>query len=169
MILYHGSNVAIDEVNLEKCRPFKDFGQGFYLTTLLDQARAMARRTTERAGEGEPTVTSFFLPDDWEARGLRTLRFVGPTQEWALFVTNNRNRRFADVSDSLCNRDNKYDIVAGPVADDRIVASFQLYLDEFISLDELVERLRYRKLSDQYSFHTARGIALLERRGVIDE
>lgn len=32
MILYHGSNIAIDVIDLSKCRPNKDFGQGFYLT-----------------------------------------------------------------------------------------------------------------------------------------
>ncbi len=33
------------------------------------------------------------------------------TEEWAKFVMNNRNRIFENVTDSLCNRDNKYDIV----------------------------------------------------------
>lgn len=29
MILYHGSNMAIDTIDLDKCRPYKDFGKGF--------------------------------------------------------------------------------------------------------------------------------------------
>ena len=73
--------------------------------------------------------------------------------------------RCSHESSPECNRENQYDVVVGPVADDRIVASFQLYQDEFITLDELVERLRYRKLSDQYSFHTPRAVELLENRG----
>lgn len=32
MILYHGSNLKIDEIDLTKCKPYKDFGQGFYYT-----------------------------------------------------------------------------------------------------------------------------------------
>ena len=32
MILYHGSNQDIKEIDLTKTRPNKDFGQGFYLT-----------------------------------------------------------------------------------------------------------------------------------------
>ena len=63
-------------------------------------------------------------------------------------------------------RTNQYDIVYGPVADDAIVASFQIYLDGRITLDELVERLRYRELSDQYSFHTPSAIALLDIKGI---
>lgn len=37
MKLYHGSNVEINEVDLSKCRPFKDFGVGFYTTMLEEQ------------------------------------------------------------------------------------------------------------------------------------
>jgi len=35
MILYHGSNIKVTEIDLMKCRPYKDFGQGFYLTELF--------------------------------------------------------------------------------------------------------------------------------------
>ena len=28
MRLYHGSNIAIGNINLAMCRPYKDFGQG---------------------------------------------------------------------------------------------------------------------------------------------
>ena len=42
MRLYHGSNIAIDNINLAMCRPYKDFGQGFYLTDIEEQAEKMA-------------------------------------------------------------------------------------------------------------------------------
>lgn len=38
MRLYHGSNIVIDNINLAMCRPYKDFGQGFYLTDIEEQA-----------------------------------------------------------------------------------------------------------------------------------
>ena len=38
MILYHGSNTDIKEINLAMCRPYKDFGRGFYLTEMKEQA-----------------------------------------------------------------------------------------------------------------------------------
>lgn len=28
MILYHGSNLKIKEIDLSKCKPYKDFGKG---------------------------------------------------------------------------------------------------------------------------------------------
>lgn len=166
MILFHGSNVAINQIDLSKCRPFKDFGQGFYLTTIESQAEAMARRTTKIQGDGEPLVTVFELADDWRSAALSVLEFALPNRTWAEFVVNNRDRDFADIHSSRCNRANQYDMVVGPVADDAIVASFQLYQDGRISMDELAERLRYRKLSNQYSFHTPAALELLTNMGV---
>lgn len=44
MRLYHGSNIEISNIDLNKCRPYKDFGKGFYLTEIRDQAEKMASR-----------------------------------------------------------------------------------------------------------------------------
>ena len=62
--LYHGSNVEIDHICLEKCNPYKDFGRGFYLTDIYDQAKQMAHRRTRIAGEGKPIVTSYEFNED---------------------------------------------------------------------------------------------------------
>ena len=43
MKLYHGSNIVIDRIDLSKCKPYKDFGQGFYLTEIKEQAEQMIR------------------------------------------------------------------------------------------------------------------------------
>lgn len=53
MILFHGSNIEINRIDLSKCRPYKDFGRGFYLTELQDQAMRMAKRVARIYG-GEP-------------------------------------------------------------------------------------------------------------------
>ena len=169
MILYHGSNVEIERIDLERCKPYKDFGRGFYLTTLENQAFDMAKRTTALHDCGQPVVTVFELQDDWRETGINFRAFTEPTEEWAMFVMNNRSRSYSDPSSPECNVDNKYDVVYGPVANDRIAASFQLYQDEMISVDELVERLKYRKLNDQYSFHSEQAVALLDRTGYLYE
>lgn len=44
MILYHGTNIDIQSIDLEQCMPYKDFGRGFYLTDLEQQAKDMALR-----------------------------------------------------------------------------------------------------------------------------
>lgn len=50
--LYHGSNVRIESIDLGKCKPYKDFGKGFYLTDIEEQAVQMAVRRTRIAGVG---------------------------------------------------------------------------------------------------------------------
>ena len=57
--LYHGSNVKIESICLDRCSPYKDFGKGFYLTDIEEQARQMAIRRTRIAGEGTPCITAY--------------------------------------------------------------------------------------------------------------
>ena len=63
MILYHGTNIDIDKIDLNKCAPYKDFGKGFYTTTTFDQAKAMAVRKSRIFG-GQPYVISYEVPDN---------------------------------------------------------------------------------------------------------
>ena len=42
MILYHGSNVQIDIIDIQQSKPNKDFGKGFYLSEQESQAIEMA-------------------------------------------------------------------------------------------------------------------------------
>lgn len=44
MKLYHGSNMKIDKPDLSRSKPFKDFGQGFYLSPGYEQAHALAKQ-----------------------------------------------------------------------------------------------------------------------------
>jgi hypothetical protein len=165
MILYHGSNVEIERVDLAKCRPFKDFGKGFYTTIYPDQAETMAKRTARIYG-GEPVVTSFQFDDDClQSQSMHIKKFAVPNDEWTLFVMNNRNKTFKDVSNPACNVDCKYDIVEGPVANDDLVALLNLYLAGTISLGALQNEMTYRKLTNQISFHTERAVASLKYKG----
>lgn len=167
MILYHGSNVEINKIELAFCRPFKDFGTGFYLTTLEEQAVLMAERVSKMYGE-QPIVTSFdFDENNLKSKHLNILQFHEPSKEWATFVMNNRNYDFKDVSDLRCNLDNKYDIVFGPIANDDLAALFRVFRDGLLDLENLAKSLEYKKLTNQYSFHTEKAIKLLKKVGAI--
>lgn len=50
MILYHGTYTDFQEIELDKCLPYKDFGKGFYLTDILEQADAMAQKKSRIYG-----------------------------------------------------------------------------------------------------------------------
>ena len=165
MIVYHGSNVEINDIDLSKCRKYKDFGQGFYVTTLEQQAIDMAKRVVRRSSEGTPTVTTFEF-DESKLDELNVKRFEGVSEDWALMIINNRNENMTDISNILTNQDNKYDIVYGAVANDDISTIFALYVSGFLKSYQLAEELEYRKLNNQYSFHTDKAIKLLTKVGV---
>lgn len=42
MILYNGTNIDFDRIDLKKCRPNKDFGRGFYITPIKGQAKQIS-------------------------------------------------------------------------------------------------------------------------------
>lgn len=164
MRLYHGSNILIDGINLAMCRPYKDFGKGFYMTDIKEQAEKMALRVARIYG-GNPVVNIFEIDDDFKNVPNIKIKDFGEqtTEEWAKFVMNNRDRTFADIHNVLCNMDNKYDIVIGPVADDNMALLFRQYANEIIDFSTLLKGMIYKKTSSQYSFHTERSIALLRK------
>lgn len=164
MILYHGSNVDIQNISLSACRPYKDFGRGFYLTDIPEQAERMAERVARIYG-GEPVLNIYEIDDSFlDSSSLRIKNFGEETSEdWARFVMNNRNRGFENYSDPLCNFDSKYDIVIGPVADDNMAMLFRQYEEKVIDFDTLLKGMIYKKTSSQYSFHTPAAISLLRK------
>lgn len=166
MRLYHGSNIVIDSINLAMCRPYKDFGRGFYLTDIREQAEKMAIRVSKIYG-GSPVVNIFEIQDDFRKIDDINVKDFGleTTEEWAKFVMNNRNRTFTDVKNILCNKDNKYDVVIGPVADDNMALLFRQYENEIIDFATLLKGMIYKKTSSQYSFHTEKSIKLLRKAG----
>lgn len=152
--LYHGSNVEIETINLDKCSPYKDFGKGFYLTDIKEQAKQMAVRRTRIAGEGKPTVTAYSFDERLlENSSLQVKLFDTLSKEWALFILANRKGLMQPV----------YDIVIGPIADDGVVFQLERYMHRLITLDTLVEELTYRKLNRQYFFGTELSISKLQK------
>lgn len=156
MKLYHGSNMVIETIDFDKCKPYKDFGRGFYLTEIEEQATLMARRTASIYG-GEAIVTAFEFSETEALSDLQLSikRFDEPNEEWALFVMNNRSRTHKHPYHA-------YDIVIGPVADDTIATLFRNFDDGIIDLPTLVSGLKYKKISSQYFFHSQKAVAYLK-------
>ena len=162
MILYHGSNLKINEIDLLKCKPYKDFGQGFYCTTIKKQAEFMAERVVKRQG-GVKTVNTFELDENiFNDKELNIKRFDKPPKEWAKFILNNRDRNYKFIKSKECNMDNKYDLVIGPVADDDIIILFRTFVNGLIDIDTLIKELTYKELTVQYSFHTSKSLRYLK-------
>lgn len=165
MKLYHGSNVEIERVDFSLCRPYKDFGKGFYCTTIYDQAVAMAKRVARIYG-GEPIITEYEFDDAALPGDLRIRSFDKPTMDWAMFIMNNRSREYTDFANTECNHDLKYDIVVGPIANDDLALLFRTFENGLITVEALVKEMEYKKLTDQYSFHTPKALSHLSKTGV---
>lgn len=166
MILFHGTNLDIDKIDLSLCAPFKDFGTGFYTTTLFEQAKAMAIRKSRIFG-GEPCVISYEVPDNLlELQDIKIKNFPKPSKDWAVFIINNRNRDFTDITSENCNLDSKYELVYGPVANDTLTTLIQQYKHGYIDSAILLKEMEYAAPNNQYSFHTQKAINLLKKVGV---
>lgn len=156
MKLYHGTNQSFDAIDLMKSKPNKDFGQGFYLSADFEQALNMARIKTEQLQEGEPIVTEYEV-DESEMQKLQILRFKEYSEEWAEFILANR-------SNVTGGSTHQYDIVVGPIADDRVGVQLWKYENQLIDLPTLVKKLKYMKgMTIQYFFGTEKALSLLKR------
>ena len=154
MILYHGSNMAVEQIDLDKSKPNKDFGKGFYLSESEAQAMEMAAFKTSLLG-GEPVVTKFeFDESAMQSSDLRIKVFKEYSEEWADFVFANREGN--DVE--------RYDIVYGPIANDKIGLQIRKLKDGSIDKAEFLNRLKYMKgVTYQYFFGSERAVKYLTR------
>ena len=87
--------------------------------------------------------------DKTDLDALKVLWFDGPSDEWIDFVMRNRQDE---------NFVHDYDIVYGPVANDRVYIQFSLYEQGFISKQTLLQELKVYKLVDQMLFHTEQAL-----------
>lgn len=154
MLLFHGSNMEIGDVDLAKSRPYKDFGKAFYLSTDKSQALEMARFKVLTQG-GTETITVFDF-DDNAVEGLKIKHFDGYTLEWAEFVFNNRDERNDFQHD--------FDIVYGPIANDTVGVQIRDLRERKISMDAFLKNLEYKKgITFQYAFCSPLAISKLKR------
>ena len=157
MILYHGSNVDIREIDLAKSVRGKDFGQGFYLSADEKQAEDMAIFKAKQF-DGTPVISAFEFDETVLNDGsLKVRLFTEYSLEWAEFVFTNRT----NMADTPLH---DYDIIYGPIADDRVGVQIRNLIEKNITLEVFLERLQYIKgITFQYYFGTTRAINLLKR------
>ena len=116
----------------------------------------MAKTKVEQMESGFPTVLSYDV-DDEQMAGLHVLRFDDYSEEWAKFILLNRNNPSSKPA-------HDYDIVIGPIANDRVGVQLWKYETRSIDLPTLVHNLRNMKgITFQYYFGTERAIKILRR------
>lgn len=141
MILFHGSNTIVKEPRVIESNRFLDFGPGFYTTTNKDQAINFAQKVVTRR-KGVPTVNTYEL-DENNIKGFKIKRFDGPNEEWLNFVSANRNGEY---------QGEQYDVIIGPVADDDVYRTLDVYASGILTKEQALEALKIKKLFNQYVF-----------------
>ena len=129
MILYHGSFLEIAKPDLVHSRPNVDFGRGFYVTPLYEQAAKWCGKFKHRGKDG---IISRYEYDESREAELKTLKFDSYSEEWLDFILNCRSGK--DLTDS--------DLVVGGVANDKVFNTVELFFDGLIDKTEAISRLR---------------------------
>ena len=150
--LYHGSTVAVRKPSLRPGRSNADFGKGFYTTSNYEQAVRWAhiKQTREEAMRAVVSVYEFDetlldMPD------LNIRLFTGADEPWLYFVTDCRK-----------SRGHNFDLVQGPVANDRVFTTVNLFESGVLSAEAAILQLKAYKTYDQLSFHTESVIKALK-------
>lgn len=153
MILYHGSLEIVEHPQIMEANRPLDFGTGFYTTTSLQQARRWVKLRMEQQNATVGYINTY---EYTAKKGLHTRLFRSANEAWVDFVHANRTEQ---------GYTHDYDIVTGPVANDNVYLSFNLYESGIISKQELIRRLKTYKLVDQLLFHTERSLETLTYTG----
>lgn len=135
MEVFHASTVGIETPDTQHSRQYLDFGAGFYVTTMYEQAEKYAARFIRR---GKSAIINVYdLADDlseWE-----TITFQKYDESWLDFVTECRIGHIVG----------EYDIVIGGIADDKVFRTVDLYFAGDIDKQECLKRLIFEKTNNQ--------------------
>ncbi len=131
--LYHGSNVMVEHPLVNLGRKDLDFGPGFYLTPLYDQAAQWAVRvkTIRRTQQAIVNAYAFTPPQKCKAK-----RFDSYDKDWLDFIVDSRSGKQPWKG---------YDIIEGGVADDRVIDSVEAYINGYANVELTLRQLKYHK------------------------
>lgn len=133
LTLYHGSNVVVEHPLVSVGRTDLDFGPGFYLTPLHEQASkwAVCIKTIRHAREAIVNAYSFSLPT-----GFCVKHFDAYDREWLDFIIDSRMGKQPWAG---------YDIIEGGVADDRVIDAVEAYISGYADVAHTLRQLAYHK------------------------
>ena len=156
MILYHGSNVIVDQPKLIRQNRYLDFGFGFYTTTNREQAVHFAQRVTDRRKMGEATLNIYSVNEAVAFQECKVLQFDSPDEAWLDFVAANRQGTY---------QGEKYDLIYGAVANDDVYRTIALYMTGVLDKEQTLSSLKIRKLFNQLVFATEKSLQYLKFEG----
>lgn len=156
MILYHGSNVIVDQPKLIRQNRYLDFGFGFYTTTNREQAVNFAQKVTDRRKMGEATLNIYSVNEAVAFQECKVLQFDSPDEAWLDFVAANCQGTY---------QGEKYDLIYGAVANDDVYRTIALYMTGVLDKEQTLSSLKIRKLFNQLVFATEKSLQYLKFEG----
>jgi len=142
MILFHGGPVPVTKPEIRKAKYTKDFGIGFYCTELEHQAKIWS---TKRSSSGY--ISSYKYTENHEL----VIKHLVENDEWLDFVVSCRR-----------GKAHNYDIVEGPMADDKIWNEIDDFVAGVISRAAFWELIKFSKPTHQVSFHNEKALKTLK-------
>lgn len=156
MKVYHGSYTKIDKIDLALCKPNKDFGRGFYVTKFRKHAEAWAKTIGEKFGN-QGFVSEFeFSENDFTNLICKIKHFDAYCEEWLDFIVINRDKNSTKPA-------HDYDIVIGPVANDKIQNTLRFYLKGKITKEDFLKMLSHHEDTHQICFCTLNSLQTIDR------
>ena len=141
--VFHGSTKEIRKPLAAAGRPHLDFGRGFYVTTIREQAVSWACRPFNA---GKPKwVSTYDFDYDAVKSGWKVKIFPAYNEDWLDLVI--ACRKGSPVWE-------KYDAVEGGIANDRVFNTIELYTAGLLPKAETLSRLSYEKPNNQICIHS---------------
>lgn len=138
--VYHGSVIEVNKPIVALGRPNLDFGQGFYVTDLLEQANRWATRIATRKME-KPVLNVYEFDIVAVKRNYRYLKFDSYDKLWLDFIVSNRKGK-------MCWKD--YDVVEGGVANDNVIDTVEDYIRGRMSAEAALVELSKHQPNNQF-------------------
>jgi len=152
MICYHGSDTVVEAPKILEAKRPLDFGGGFYVTSNKEQAEAWAKRVAYRNNSKKYYVNVYNFDLAKAEKEATVIKFEKADENWLDFICANRSGKETF----------NYDIVIGPVADDKVYRVVILFENGDIDKDAALKRLKAEVLSDQILFHTEKALEFLK-------
>ena len=137
--VYHGATQVIEAPICKFGRPNLDFGQGFYVTDLKEQAIKWAQTIAPRRQE-KPLLNIYELDKDAILSEARCKIFTAYDKDWLDFIVGNRQGK---------NPAKDFDYVEGGIANDRVIDTVRLYMTGFYTVELALQQLIFHKPNNQ--------------------
>lgn len=150
MIVFHGSNKIVKTPDLVHSFKNLDFGKGFYVTSVREQAERWARRKSDFMPRTKPILNIYEMNDDFS--NFKILNFNDTLDSWIDFV--------CDCRDGKTDYQN-YDVIIGKVANDKVFRVVDMYHSGVWEKERAIKEIKAYPNYNQIAFVSEKSLSLL--------